>query len=320
MLTSGEKLGAFIIPTGIGANIGGFAGDASPYARLFANNAKLIVNPNVVNAGCFSGITDNMFYVEGHSLNEFFKSKLHLTPTTQNKIGVVFDKAIPNNILNIHINTINAVKAVYGIDIREFIITDQEVGIDFNINGSGISTGKVNNPQTLLNASEQLLAKGCNAIALVCLFNDPENDNPDYANGEGIDPIGGTEAIISHYISKELKVPCAHAPAFVDYQIKSDLVNAKAASEYITPTFLPCILLGLSKAPQFSNNGISIKNLDYLIMPYDSLGCTPVFECLKRNIPIYAIKENTTVLNITPDKISSKINIIETYSECLNLV
>ena len=60
MLKTGEKLGAFIVPTGIGASVGGYAGDASVWARRFAEHAKLIVNPNVVNAGGFSGITGNM--------------------------------------------------------------------------------------------------------------------------------------------------------------------------------------------------------------------------------------------------------------------
>ena len=50
------KTGAFIVPTGIGASIGGFAGDASKWARKFASKYKLIVNPNVVNAACFSGM------------------------------------------------------------------------------------------------------------------------------------------------------------------------------------------------------------------------------------------------------------------------
>ena len=76
MLNNGEKLGAFIVPTGIGASIGGYAGDASCYAKKFAKISNLIVNPNVVNAGCFSGITENMFYVEGYSLDEFFKGNM----------------------------------------------------------------------------------------------------------------------------------------------------------------------------------------------------------------------------------------------------
>ena len=85
------KLGAFIIPTGIGASIGGFAGDASYWARKFAEINQLIVNPNVVNAGCFSGITENMLYVEGYSLDEFFRGKLYLKEVKKNKVGVVFD-------------------------------------------------------------------------------------------------------------------------------------------------------------------------------------------------------------------------------------
>lgn len=320
MLRTGEKLGAFIIPTGVGASIGGYAGDGSAYARKFAKSHKIIVNPNVVNAGGFSGITDNMFYVEGYSLDEFFKGSINLVPSENNKIGVVFDKEIPKDVLNVHINTINAVKCVYGIDIEHYEITKENVGVKFKIEND-ISTGSVENSKTLLEASEKLLSKGCNAIALVCLFDDAEADNPNYASGSGIDPVGGVEAVISHYISKELKIPCAHSPAFRDYAIYPDLVDIKSASEYITPTFLPCILLGLSNAPQFTKNGgISVNELDYLVMPYNSLGSTPVFEALKRNIPVFAIKENSTELNITPDKINSKIKIVETYDNLLELL
>ena len=321
MLKTDEKLGAFIVPTGIGAKIGGFAGDASSFAREFAKASKIIVNPNVVNAGGFSGITDNMFYVEGYSLDEFFKGDLKLIPSHNNKIGIVFDKAIPQDVLNVHINTMNAVKCVYGIDIYGYEITEKDVGVKFILDDSGISSGNVRNPETLLKASKSLINKGCSAIALVCLFEDAENDNPYYSNGLGVDPVGGVEAVLSHYISKELKVPCAHSPAFKDFQIYPDLVDIKSASEYITPTFLPCILIGLSNAPKLSRqNGISINELDYLVMPYNSLGSTPIFESLKRGIKIFAIKENSTVLNIPPEKISKNIVVCETYDDCLKLL
>ena len=111
------KTGAFIIPTGIGASIGGFAGDASIWARKLSEKCKLIVNPNVVNAACFSGITPNMLYVEGYTLDEFFRGNCSLKEKTNNKIGVIFDKSIKNEVLNIQINTINAAKIVYGLDI-----------------------------------------------------------------------------------------------------------------------------------------------------------------------------------------------------------
>ena len=184
-----------------------------------------------------------------------------------------------------------------------------------------IYVGKVKNIETLKSSAKKLLEQGADAIALVCMFDDPEDDNPDYANGSGADPVGGVEAILSHYISKELKVPCAHSPAFLDYSISSDIVNPKAASEYITPTFLPCIMLGLSNAPLIGGD-INISQLDYLVMPYDALGSVPVYEAIKRNIPVFAVKENTTVLNVTNENLhkSDKITVVETYEKCLDLV
>lgn len=318
-----EKIGAFIVPTGIGASIGGYAGDASCYAREFAKSTKLIVNPNVVNAACFSGITDNMLYTEGYTLDSFFKGEINLIPSKNNKIGIIYDKAIPQDVLNVHINTQNAVKTIYGTNISEYEITDEEVGVEFFIAEGGVSTGDVKNIETLGRACKKLLDKGCDAIAVVCLFDDSDEDNENYADGVGVDPVGGVEAILSHYISKHFKVPCAHAPAFVDYSIKPDLVNPKASAEYITPTFLPCILLGLANAPKITTDktlGISVSNLDYLVIPYDSLGAIPVFEAIKHNIPVYAIKENTTELNVTKNNILKNSNIIEieTYKKALD--
>lgn len=321
IMFNNKKLGAFIVPTGVGASIGGFAGDASPFARKFSKHCQLIVNPNVVNAGGFSGINDNMFYVEGFSLDEFFKGNLNLVPSRDNKIGIIFDKRIPEHILNVHLNTMNAVKAVYGLDIPFYEITEEPVGVEFTMEESGISAGRVNNPETMLKTAKNLLAKGAEALAIVCMFENPADENPDYQNGAGVDPVGGVEAIISHYISKELKVPCAHSPAFDDLEITTDLIDGKAASEYITPTFLPCILLGLSNAPKFSTTeGISINDLDFLVMPHNSLGSTPVFECVKRNIPVYAIEENTTVLDVTKQKIfptTEGITLVKSYRELL---
>ena len=321
MLENGELLGAFIVPTGIGASIGGFAGDASPYAKKFNKISKLIVNPNVVNAGGFSGIDSNMLYIEGYSLDEFFKGKIGLKESSNNKIGIIIDKALPKDVLNVHINTINAVNAVYGIDCTEIEITEEEVGVEFFVNKQGISMGSVKNIETLKKAGENLLKRGCEALAIVCLFDDETSE--DYENGIGVDPIGGVEAIISHYISRELKVPCAHSPAFRDYSISSKIVNKKASSEYITPTFLPCILIGLNNAPKLTNNGnITIENLDYLVMPANALGAIPVFEAIKRNIKVFAIEENVTLLNVTNESIHATcgINIIDTYDNCLEQI
>lgn len=325
MAYNNKKLGAFIVPTGIGASIGGYAGDASTFARKFSKFSKLIVNPNVVNAGCFSGITPNMFYTEGYTLDSFFKGEVNLIPAMNNKIGIIYDKAIPKDVLNVHLNTQNAVQTVYGVNIHSYDITDEEVGVQFYLTEEGMSAGDIKNISTISRSCQKLLDCGCESIAIVCLFEDPESDNLDYSNGMGTDPVGGVEAILSHYISKKFKVPCAHSPAFIDYSIYSDLVNPKASSEYITPTFLPCILLGLSQAPQITENlstGINISNLDYLVMPYNSLGSVPVFEAEKNNIKTYAVFENKTELNVDKNSLLPRSNIIEipTYEDALNAI
>ncbi len=313
------KTGAFIIPTGIGASIGGFAGDASYWARKFSEKCKLIVNPNVVNAACFSGITSNMMYVEGYSLDRFFKGELRLLPSDNNRVGVIFDKSIPENVLNVHINTINAVKTVYGIEVSGYEVTKENVGVEFFIDKSGASTGNVKNLDTIKDASQKLISQGIEAIAIVCHF--PNDEGNDYANGIGVDPVGGVEAIISHYISREFQIPCAHAPAFSDISITGEIVDPRAAAEYITPTFLPCILLGLSQAPKLhKKNGFSVKNLDFVVVPYNAIGGIPVFEMNKLGKKIYAIKENNTVINVSPLELPLKCDIMSTYEELWELL
>lgn len=120
-------------------------------------------------------------------------------------------------------------------------------------------------------------------------------------------------------------MPAAHAPAFDDFSISTNLVNPKSAAEYITPTFLPCILIGLANAPRLTKeksvDTISIDDLDYLIMPYNSLGAVPVFEALKRKIPVYAIAENTTVLDVTKNNLHlDDIIVTDSYQSCLELI
>lgn len=315
-------IGSFIIPTGIGAKIGGYAGDASFIARKIAQKHKLIVNPNVVNAACFSGITDNMLYVEGYCLDSFFKGDLSLELHKKNKIGIIFDKAIPPDVLNVHINTINAMRVVYGINILKYSITDSAVGVEFFINKTGESVGNIKNIETLKRAAEKLINDGVDAIAIVCFF--PEDNDENYKNGIGVDPVGGIEAIISHYISHEFMVPCAHAPAFSDINITTEIVNSKCAAEYITPTFLPSILIGLENAPQIrlnkTKNCITINDVDFLILPYDCLGGIPAICFNKLGKKIYVIKENTTQLNVTSEKIGINCDIINTYEELLELL
>ena len=319
-----KPLIALIVPTGIGASIGGYAGDASQIAQMFAKDFNVIVNPNVVNAACFSGITENMLYTEGWTFTQFIKGNLSLIPSKNNKIGVIFDKGISQGILNVHINTISAVKTVYGINVIGYEITEEPCNVEFYNTEDGISSGSVMNNKTLIKAGKKLIEQGADVLAVVCKFDEPPED--DYINGNEVDIVGGVEAIISHYLTRELKVPVVHAPAFENITISKEIVDAKVAAEYITPTFLPCLLIALKNAPLFSFENRELysvcrENLQAVIMPYNSLGSSIVLDAIKANIPVYAIKENSSVLNITKEVIQ-KDNIIEieTYNKCIEII
>ncbi|MBI3301389.1 MAG: DUF3326 domain-containing protein [Deltaproteobacteria bacterium] len=55
-----------LVPTGIGAEIGGHAGDAGPVARMLAEvSDTLVLHPNVVNASDLNEMPQNALYVEG---------------------------------------------------------------------------------------------------------------------------------------------------------------------------------------------------------------------------------------------------------------
>lgn len=319
-----KQIISMIVPTGIGASIGGFAGDASFWARKFSEYFTTIVNPNVVNAACFSGITKNMLYCEGWTFDKFMRGEISLKSSEHNKIGIIFDRGISEGIINVHLNTMNAVKTVYGIDIIGYEISNKEAGVEFFNTDEGISSGRISNPETLLKAGKKLISRGAQALAVVCKFDEPPEDN--YINGNDVDIVGGVEAIISHYLTSELLVPVVHAPAFENIEITKELVSEKVAAEYITPTFLPCLLLGLNNAPLIfegiREEYISRHRLKGVIMPYNSLGAGCILDAIKTNIPVFAVEENKTILNVTSEVINKKNDIINvsTYKDCLELL
>ena len=103
-----------IIPTGVGAEIGGHAGDANPVAKLIASCCdKLIVHPNVVNAADVNEMTENMLYVEGSILDRFLEGKLNLQEVRQNKILVVANKPLRMDT----VNSVSTSRVTVGIDV-----------------------------------------------------------------------------------------------------------------------------------------------------------------------------------------------------------
>lgn len=102
-----------IIPTGIGAEIGGHAGDGTAAARLLASVSDiLIVHPNVVNASDINEMTSNMWYVEGSILDRFLSNEVNLKPVKVNKILVATNPPIDHNL----VNSVSAARATLGLD------------------------------------------------------------------------------------------------------------------------------------------------------------------------------------------------------------
>ena len=70
------------------------------------------------------------------------------------------------------------------------------------------------------------------------------------------------------------------------------------------------------------NTSIIVHNIKALIVPSTALGSSAVMDAIENNIPVYAVKENKTVLNVTRNAFLKKNSIIEieTYEELYNLL
>ena len=88
-----------VVPTGVGAAIGGYAGDALPVARGLASVADtLVTHPNVMNGASLYWPQDNILYTEGYALDEFAGGRWGLRPfaggSGGHRIGLVLDRAM----------------------------------------------------------------------------------------------------------------------------------------------------------------------------------------------------------------------------------
>lgn len=224
-LLSGSRpyTAVMIVPTGVGARIGGFAGDAIPAARLLCSVVDVLVtHPNVMNGAMMYSPQPNIMYVEGHALNEFCAGRVFLEPVTKgaHRIGVIFDRGMEEDLRLRHLQVIDAARATLGIDVAHVVVTSRSLDIQYQMSESGASWGSVEQTHSLVSAGRYLQSKGCTAIALIGRFPEEQEDAKaaelfaQYRAGQGVDNIAGVEAILSHILSKTLSIPCAHAPAF----------------------------------------------------------------------------------------------------------
>jgi hypothetical protein len=316
----GKSVVVSIIPTGIGCELGGYAGDAAPTTNLLAATGDyLVTNPNAVNASNFISTVDNMLYTEGLCIDLFMKGAIDLHVPYANKVGLVIEKSSPED-LDIIFNVVNSVRAIYGVDIHDYVITDLPIGSHCVENSSGAFVGTVDRPDVIFEACDRLIRKGCNAIAITTNIQDlpPDNYVRHFA-GEYPNPLGGVEAVISHLIVNQFQVPAAHAPMIncKELDLEHGIVDARGAGEMASVSGLACTLIGLRRAPQISlrrsfhpADVINIRNVLALVSPANSLGGIPAIYASKHGIPIVAVHENRTIMGVPGEKLGLN-NVIE---------
>lgn len=279
-----------VVPTGIGATIGGHSGDATPAARLLAGACDtLILHPNVVNASDLNHMPENSLYVEGSALDRFLEGDIALVPVRQNKILVVC-----NEYNDLTRDAVNAARSVIGVDAKVLALdtplTMRSAIID------GVAGGSITGVVELVN---QVASLDFDALAI----HTPVEIEPDvikaYMENGGINPWGGVEALLSRGLGEALGMPAAHAPLEV-YDPKAPAsTNPALAPEMICGSHLVSVLRGLHQAPQLRRriaggwDSYCVRDVDTMVSPM-CFG-RPHRACHDADIPIIFVEENLTV-------------------------
>jgi len=321
-----------IVPTGVRCEIGGFAGDACPATNLLAAAADvLITHPNAVNASELNEMARNVLYVEGKSLDDFLLGHLALLPTRSNRIGTFID---PTGFLYVDdvVNTLNAARAAGGIDCSLYMLAAHEIGVRTEWARSGCAVGTVQNPSVILDSVERLLAQGVDAIGGVSVIHGvTAEDFSRHLTGQIPNPSGGIEAIITHLISKVFRVPTAHAPLPYYQNVKKSAThNPRASAEFISTPHYLCVLKGLARAPrlvpierldQVSGSLLSLNNVGAIVVPATCLGGIPALAAQFSDIPLIAVEENRTILEVSNDLMRmANVIPVRTYLEAAGVI
>lgn len=300
-----------IIPTGIGCEIGGHAGDATPAARLLAACCdKLVLHPNVVNASDINEMPENALYVEGSMLDRFLEGAIQLEEVKQNRILVAVNDPVHNET----INAVSAARATLGID-ASIVVLKTPLKLVGKFDEKGRATGDVYGWEELV---QQVWQYDFDALAVATFINVPKEVALYYYRNGGTNPWGGVEAKASKLICEKLNLPVAHAPienSDPEVSTFNEIVDPRISAEAVSLCYLHCVLKGLHKAPRIGE-GLIAADIDCLVTPVGCVG-RPHEACMEAGIPVIAVKENTTCLNEEmPDDWTS----VENYWEAAGLL
>ena len=297
-----------VVPTGIGAEIGGHAGDASPVAIAMAQVADtLITHPNVVNASDINELPSNGLYVEGSVLSRLLMGTVGLRPMRSNRVLVALDSSYSERYAAYTVNAVNAARSTYGLNCAGIVRIEPAL----RLSGGYTSTGRASGTVDGLAGVIELLQRerdSYDAVALASVIDVPAHYHFDYftSGGEMVNPWGGVEALLTHAVSAVMDVPTAHAPMMESDDIASvdpGIVDSRMAAEVISITFFQSVLKGLQRAPQVVTEPAHFDRADVLtaedvscvVIPDGCIGL-PTLAALRQGIPVIAVGENRNLM------------------------
>lgn len=324
-----------LIPTGIGAELGGHSGDAGALARLIASACDtLITHPNVVNASDINELPENGLYVEGSVISSLMLGSAGLQEVRANRILLIMEKRDDKCISDLTINTASAARVAIGIDIGQVLEVEASFKMESKYSSSGCAAGRVEALENLCDLLAQHI-DDYDAVALHTGIDVPEEFHFEYlrSRGEMVNPWGGVEAMLTHSLTMMFGLPTAHAPMVKSIDIANlhaGVVDPRISSEAISSTFLLSVLKGLHKSPRIisdpstiSHPGI-ISNADIscLIIPDGCVGL-PTLAAMEQGIPVIAVKENKNRMVNSLEGFPfqpGKLFMVENYLEAIGVM
>jgi hypothetical protein len=302
-----------------------------PVARAIAQVVdRLITHPNVLNGAQLYWNLPNALYVEGYGLDQFAARNWGLCPVRQNRVGIIFDQSVELELRSRHLQVADAARATLGLSLTDYIVTDQPLNVELKTASSGATWGTIAHPDSLLRAADKLIHQaGAEAIAVVARFPDDVGSEAlqNYRHGQGVDPLAGAEAVISHLIVRTFQIPCAHAPALLPLPLDPNL-SPRSAAEELGYTFLPCVLVGLSRAPQFVTHhtgsnlltDVWADQIDAAIIPATACGGSAILSLGRSPTRIIAVKDNHTKMQVPPEALGISAISVNSYLEALGVL
>lgn len=295
-----------VIPTGIGAEIGGHAGDATPAAMLLASVCDtLITHPNVLNASDIIQIPSNTLYVEGSVVSRLMMGSVGLKRPRANKLLVVIQDHQDELFNNSALNAVNAARASYGLQVCRAVEIDPRFRMVAEHTPAGVAVGQIRGLKYLWNILDRYRGD-YDAVAINSIIDVPVHFHRDYYEERGamVNPWGGVEAILTHAVSSRYGVPAAHSPMFESREIAEldlGIVDPRMAAEVISATFLQSILRGLQHSPRLiaiqpgTMSALTAENIACLVIPDGCLGL-PTLAALQQGIIVISVRENRNIM------------------------